>query len=277
VDQVGEICLAQHKADVGVGNEHSVAVDHVGASALADVDARNDVPHELQVDLCQQDPTVGSDFGSGDRQVRLGGIAEMDGAVRHRLCPRGSEQRVARVVDLASDHVQSHARDAHLFAPQAVDIHELGDGWRLPKQSLVLVGALVERASADSPERGRNARHVAVDLSQELLDARRGVSSLRLFEASDGSLMIVVHAVQLGQARREHRTQDKRPEYQRVLTTQRTLARHHATTSEAWSSRVCGSTRLRAWAVRRLTVNPKTSARSTGRSAGRAPVRILST
>ena len=47
--QVRQIGLAQHEADVGIGDQEAVAVDDVRLALVADLDARHDVPDELEV------------------------------------------------------------------------------------------------------------------------------------------------------------------------------------------------------------------------------------
>src|SRR5207302_5018733 len=49
--EMRHVRLAQHQADVRIGDEMTRAVDDVGFALLADLDARDDVPDELEVNV----------------------------------------------------------------------------------------------------------------------------------------------------------------------------------------------------------------------------------
>ena len=53
--QPAEIGLAQDDADVGMRDEQAALVHHVGRTGLANMDARDDIPDELEVDLRYRD------------------------------------------------------------------------------------------------------------------------------------------------------------------------------------------------------------------------------
>ena len=46
-----QVGFAQHEPDVRIGDEKAVAVDDVRLALVADLDARHDVPDELQIDV----------------------------------------------------------------------------------------------------------------------------------------------------------------------------------------------------------------------------------
>ncbi len=49
--ELRHVGIAQHQADVGMGDQTAVGVDHISVAVLADLDARNHVPDQLEVDL----------------------------------------------------------------------------------------------------------------------------------------------------------------------------------------------------------------------------------
>jgi hypothetical protein len=48
---VREIGIAQHQADIGMGDEPTLGADHKSIAVLPDLDSRDDVPDELEIDL----------------------------------------------------------------------------------------------------------------------------------------------------------------------------------------------------------------------------------
>ena len=76
-----QVGIAQHQADVGMGDQAAVRIDDVGMSALADLDLRNHVPDQLEVDLRDAHAGVAARAGQCQRHVGLGFAAEIDRAV----------------------------------------------------------------------------------------------------------------------------------------------------------------------------------------------------
>ena len=86
--QALHVGAAQHQRDVGMRHQPALRADDIGVAVLADLDLRDDVPDQLEVDLGHGDaaaPAMGHRHG----QVRLGFLAEVDRpeihAVGHRL------------------------------------------------------------------------------------------------------------------------------------------------------------------------------------------------
>ena len=59
----GKVGIAQNQTDIGVRDQSALAVDHVGATVLADLDLRHQVPNKLQVDLGDAHPGVSPSAG----------------------------------------------------------------------------------------------------------------------------------------------------------------------------------------------------------------------
>ncbi|KWT96932.1 hypothetical protein APY03_1934 [Variovorax sp. WDL1] len=102
--QCAHVGLLQHQADVGVGDQRAVGIDHVGQAARADPDARDHVPDELQVELGHRDAAAGPG-GARERHVRLGAHAEVNGAEPGPALDGVAEGRLGRSVDGAAELV----------------------------------------------------------------------------------------------------------------------------------------------------------------------------
>ena len=62
-------------------DQPAVAVDHIGVAVLADLDLRDHVPDQLEIDLGDADAGLAPRAGERERHVGLGFAAEIDRAV----------------------------------------------------------------------------------------------------------------------------------------------------------------------------------------------------
>src|SRR5262249_13771205 len=79
--ELRHVGVAQHEADIGMRDQSSLRVDDVGMAALADLDLRDHIPDELEIDFGDAHTGVAPGAGNGQRHVRLGFAAEIDRAV----------------------------------------------------------------------------------------------------------------------------------------------------------------------------------------------------
>jgi hypothetical protein len=128
VRQPGQVGLAQHEPDVGVGDQVAGRIDDVGLALVAGADARDDLPHELEVDVGDRHRAAGAARSHRDLHVRLGLLAEVDLAVPRaragRLEVGGVARRVAQAV---ADLVHLQARDDQLAAAVGAEVGDVGD------------------------------------------------------------------------------------------------------------------------------------------------------
>src|SRR6202011_141204 len=92
VRKLRQVGLAQHQPDVGIRHEEAVAIDDISFAFLADLDARHDVPDELEIDVRnghRSRVVAGTD---AYRHVRLGFLLEVD-RPEPRLSAFGIEKR----------------------------------------------------------------------------------------------------------------------------------------------------------------------------------------
>jgi hypothetical protein len=107
VCETGQVRFAQYERDVGIGDEEAALVDDVGLALFADADARDDVPDELEVDVCDRDRTVVDAGPDRDRHVGLGLLAEIDRAEPRLPAARLAERRLLRAVLAGLDAVHA--------------------------------------------------------------------------------------------------------------------------------------------------------------------------
>ncbi len=169
--QRGQAGLAQHQADVGVGHQQAVAVDHVGLARFADVDARDHLPDELQVELGNRDRPLGPAGADRDRHVGLGAAVEVHRAEPGRVGQGAPEGGLRRPVAAGAQHVHADPRDLDLLAPGAVEQRDVGDLGRLAQQPPEFRPPGLQVRGLELGQRGvgQLLRH----LLHVLLDARR--------------------------------------------------------------------------------------------------------
>jgi hypothetical protein len=64
-----QVGIAQYQADVGVGDQPALAVDHVGVTVRANLDLRDHIPDQLKVYLGNRHAAVSNATGERERQV----------------------------------------------------------------------------------------------------------------------------------------------------------------------------------------------------------------
>ena len=189
-----------------MGDQPPLRSDHIGVAALADLDLRDHVPDELEVDLGDADAGVAPRAGDRERHVGLGLAAEVDRAVIDLLRHRLGEFRVLRQVEPAADHVHGEPRHPELLLAGRIELRQLGDGRHLAQQPQRVEAALLERARR--PGQLRGPAELALDLLDELADLRgRGLGLLAL-DADQRRLVLLVGEPDLEQPVGEQRDAD---------------------------------------------------------------------
>ena len=271
-----QVGFLQHQADVRMGDQRARGIHHVGEPRLADLDARDDLPHELEIDLGDGDAAAGAPGGAGHRHVGLGLLAEVDRAVPGPAPLGFEEPRVAGVIGSAADDVHREARNAQLFAAGGVDPRHLGDRRRLAQQLQVLVAALLGRIGPGPDLRQRGPAELVLDVLDVLLDARRGGERLLALQGHQVFLVLPVGEKQAQAAAHDQRRAHQRDDERRVLG-EKAPARNHSITLSARTRIDCGIVMPSAFAVFMLTTSSNFVGCSIGISAGLAPLKILST
>jgi hypothetical protein len=187
--QTGEVSVAQHQADVGMGNKTALRIDEIGLPARAHLDLGYHVPDKLEIDLRDAHACVATRPGQRQRHVGLRLPAKIDGSVVNFVRNGFRELRVLGEVGLARHHVHGKARDAQLLVAGRIELRELGDRRHLPQQPQSIEPPLVD--GAGGPRQLRGPPHLALDLFDELADlGRRGLGLLAL-DADQGCLVLL--------------------------------------------------------------------------------------
>ena len=216
--QARHVGVAQDEADVGMRDEAALRADHIGVALLADLDLRDHVPNQLEVDLGDADPGVAARARDRERHVGLGLAAEIDRAVIDLLRDRFGELRVLRQIEPAADHVHGEARDAQLLLAGRIELRQLGYRGNLAQEAERVEAALLERARR--PGQLHGPAELAFDLLDELADLRRGGFRLLALDADQIGLVLLVGEPDLEAAVCEQREADHGDEQADILAEQ---------------------------------------------------------
>ena len=88
-----------------MGDQASLIANHVGLSTLPDLDLRNDIGDQLQIDLGDGHAVLGPVPGLCHAHVGFGLIAEIDRTVVDLMHHRLDKTRIIGEIGLAADHV----------------------------------------------------------------------------------------------------------------------------------------------------------------------------
>ena len=205
--QMQEIGVAQHQADVRVGDQPAAPIDDIGIAALADLQTGDDIPDQLEVDLGDGDPGVAPGARDGEGHIRFRFLAEIDRAEPHLVGARLAEGRRLGQILAAADDIHRQARDLELFFAVMVELGNLGDRRHLAQQPHIVEAALVERRGR--PLRMRRPADLALDLLDEFLDALRRRVGLFLLDANHRRLVFLIAEPEVEAAVDEQRHADQ--------------------------------------------------------------------
>ena len=218
VIEPAQVGLAQDDADIGVRDQQAALVHHIGRPGLADLDARDHVPDELEVDLSDSDAAAAAGAGNRHGEIGLRFLAEVDRAHVALVGPGMPELGVLAHVRLARELVHGEPRHLDLLAAVAVDVAHLGDGRGLPQQAQEIETALLE-AAARGQESGRPA-DLALDLLDELLDDGGGALRLLALHGNQRLPAFAVGVVHLDGGIDDESAADQRDQHCGILAKQ---------------------------------------------------------
>ena len=117
-----------------MGDQPPARAHHIGMAALADLDLRDHVPDQFQIDLGDADTGVLAVAGQRQRHIRLGLAAEIDRAVINLVGDGFGEFRLFGEVDPAVGDVHVNAGDAQALLAGRIDLRQFGDRRHLLEQ-----------------------------------------------------------------------------------------------------------------------------------------------
>src|SRR5712691_11979270 len=196
-------------------DQAALRVDDVGMAALADLDLRDHVPDQLEIDLGDAHAGVAPRAGDGERHVGLGFAAEIDRPVIDLARRRFRELGIIGEVGGAADHVHGEPRHPQPLLAGGVDLRELGDGWNLAKEPQPVEAALLDRARR--PRQLRGPAELALDLLDELADLGGGSLGLLALDADLRRLILSIIEQDIENAVGHERDADHRHEQRDIF------------------------------------------------------------
>ena len=196
--QMRQIGLAQHQAEVGMGDQPAVRTDHIGISGPADPHRPDQIPDEPQIDLSGGHPGIMAGMRDRDRHIGLGIVAEIDRAEPDavRLCV--GKARLGRVVGAARHDIGGEPRHLQHLLSRPVDLGHFADRRHFAQQPNEIVAPLLERQRVPS-RRGRPAE-LLLDIADDMRDALGGFPSVLLLHSDRGVLGFTVGEPQVDRA-----------------------------------------------------------------------------
>ena len=125
--QLFHVGAAQHQRDVAMGDQPAQAIDDVSVAFLADLDLRDGVEDEFQINIGHGDAAATA-MRHCHGEVRLALLAEIDRAEIDLVLHGLDEGRVRGTVEVAGDRIQADPRHLELLAAGTVELGQLGDG-----------------------------------------------------------------------------------------------------------------------------------------------------
>ncbi len=198
-------------------DQPALRVDHIGLPVLADLDARDHFPDQLEIDLGHAHAGIAPGAGERERHVGLGLAAEIDRAVVDLLGHGLGEFRIAGEVGLARHHVHGEPRHLELLAAGGVELGQFGDGRHLAQQAQAVETPRLDRARR--PRQLGGPADLALDPLDELVDFLRGRGRLLALDADQRGLVLPIgeHDFEraVGDQRDDHTTAMKSATYLR--------------------------------------------------------------
>ena len=272
VREAREVGLAQHEPDVGVRDQVARGVDHVGLALLADLDARDHVPHELEVHVGDRDRPRVAAGAHRDLHVRLGLLAERDAPVPGPGGRRLEERRIAAAIPQAvASGVHCQARHLRLLAAVRADPRDVGDVGHLLQELQELEAPLLRALRAQL--RQRSALELRLHLQDVLLDAAGGRHRLLALQRVEDVERLAVREEEGDRGRDQQRRGDEREDQHEVpaeqpvagRTASRGSRRHVDIAGEIGERAGSVHHTARAWrevAARGVTGSPRRRARA---------------
>jgi len=171
-------------------DQPSLRIDDIGVTALADLDLRDHVPDQLEIDLGNAHAGIAPRAGNGQRHIRLGFAAEIDRTIIDLARHRFRELGIIGEVGAAGDHVHGQPRHSQPLFAAGVELSQLGDGGHLTQQPQGIEAALLDRARR--PRQLRGPAQLALDLLDELADLGGGCFRLFALDADERRLVLLV-------------------------------------------------------------------------------------
>ena len=222
LQQLRHVGVSQHQANVRMRNQSSLSADDIGMSALADLDLRNHVPDQLQIDFGDADPGILAGAGQRQRHIGLGLAAEIYRTVIDLVRHRFGELRIFGKIEPAIDHVHGQARYPQALLARRIHLRQFGNRGHLAQQPQRVEPALLDRAGG--PWQLRGPPQLAFNFLDKLTDFRCRRLGLLVLDADQGNLVLAVIKEDLKDAIGQQRDGDHRDEQRDIFRKQAAAA-----------------------------------------------------
>ena len=216
--QVRQVGLAEHEADVRIGDQEAVAVNHIGLALFADLDARHDIPDELEIDLRDRHRPGIAARPDGDRHVRLGLLAKVHGSEPWLSASCFPEWRLLRAVLARVDVVHAKTGNGDLLATIGIELRDIRDFRRLAQQFQEFDSTQLHIGGVELRQRG--VRKLLLDLVDVLLDPRGRGDGLFVLQVRKRRLDFLIREIDADRAGSKQRARNQRQDEQQILAEQ---------------------------------------------------------
>ena len=215
--QRGQARAPEEEVGVRMGDEHTSRVDGVRIPGCPDARPVDDVGHEAQVDVGNDDAAPRSPLGHRDRHVGLRPVLEVDRPEIPFLRSRPTEFGPLREVDPAAGAVNLERVDPHLLPPRRVEVPELAEELLACEQPVEILLALGEAGRAARGGRLRGRLEIQDELLHELRDRGSGGERHVALDTGQRTLAVLIREVELRETERNDRGGNERHDDARVL------------------------------------------------------------
>jgi len=171
-------------------DQASLRADHIGMTALADLDLRYQFPDQLQVDLGNADAGILARAGERQRHIRLGLAAEINRPVIDLVGDGFFELRILGEIGAAIHRIHGEARHPQALLAGGIELRQFGDRRHLFQQPQGVKPAILERALR--PWQLGGPAELAFDFLDELADLGRRRLGLFVLDPDQGRLVLAV-------------------------------------------------------------------------------------
>ena len=171
-------------------DQAALLAHHIGMAVLADLDLRDHVPDQLQIDLGNADPGILAGARQRQRHVGLGLPAEIHRPVIDLVGDGLGEFRILGEVEPAIQHVHRQPRNPQPFFSGGIDLGQFGNGRHLAQQPQRIEPALLDRTRR--PRQLRGPAELAFDLLDELADLGRRRLRLLMLDPDQRHLVFAI-------------------------------------------------------------------------------------
>ncbi len=201
-----------------MSDQPAFAIDDVGIAALPDLEPRDHIPDQFQIDLGDRDAGIASGAGHRQGHIRLGFLAEIDRAEPDPVLSCFDKARRLGIILLAADDIYRQPRHLELLLAVVVELDQLGDRRHLAQQTHIIEATLFERSRC--PLRRRRPTELTLDLVDEFLDAPRRRGGLLLLNAKQRRLVLFVAEPEIERAVEQQHEADQPDDQQHIFAEQ---------------------------------------------------------